>query len=381
MAKLAVLVGNGLSVACEPELSVENLTKRLAKALERRAVTQNAAVGAVLREFATRLQGSGNGFEDVVGSLQAASDALPFLSHLAALDLNLAHDEAKARENLRGATEFCATLQNAALSIVLGEIAHLAHAGEVAKSPAHIVRKFCQALKEFPSEQITIATLNYDGILHSGLLKEFSVRDVCDAARGDRSNSFDINDTKCKAYAVRDDHDIPSKRRVCLLNLHGSLGWLRNRNREVWKFDLGDLRTAEYWTSLAKGSAPGFPVVVLTNQKKAAVEAHPFKLLYTMFQRRLERASHWLIVGCSLQDEPVRKVLRDAWKMRSKQETYVYVIDKGERHQKKEWGRTLKNILGSKPKHLKVNLGGVEGATKGATGKTPLAKWFQSVIR
>jgi hypothetical protein len=81
---------------------------------------------------------------------------------------------------------------------------------------------------------------------------------------------------------------------------------------EIWKFELDDLRKANYWTTFKSGTAQMLPVVVLTNRKAEIVRDWPFRLAYDIFEDRLTKSDRWLIAGCSFGDEPVNVALQSA---------------------------------------------------------------------
>jgi len=122
------------------------------------------------------------------------------------------------------------------------------------------------------------------------------------------------------AHPLRYEDDLP-ERDIQLLNLHGSLSWLADKEtRAAWKFELSDLRSMDYWSALKRGSATLFPMVVLTNRKAEMTLQWPFSLAYDVFERRMATSDHWLVAGYRFGDEPVNSALKRAASLRSSME-------------------------------------------------------------
>lgn len=168
-----------------------------------------------------------------------------------------------------------------------------------------------------------MATLNYDGLTHSALLDAWNDLwlqaggKMADLAWGSGDQLLEVVPGRTlRSWPIRDEDTIPDDR-AALLQLHGSLAWLRHRpTLQVWKFRLTDLRDAQYWDGLANGSSEWEPVVVLTDRKREAVASWPFDLAYRIFVGRLIAADRWLVAGYSFGDEPVNAALGLAAKVR-----------------------------------------------------------------
>ena len=113
------------------------------------------------------------------------------------------------------------------------------------------------------------------------------------------------------SWPLRVTDDLPDDRPIHLLQLHGSLGWIRS-GASIRKFRIDDLRTNEFWSHVSGGLATSEPVVVLTDRKEAVVETAPFGLAYEIFRNRLLKASHWCVAGYSFLDVPVNRALESA---------------------------------------------------------------------
>jgi hypothetical protein len=121
--------------------------------------------------------------------------------------------------------------------------------------------------------------------------------------------------------------------RARLLNLHGSLGWLRYKDdpNEVRRFRIPDLREADYWTKHGRGETTWDPVVVLTNRKTELTQEWPFVLCYSEFTRALLEADRWLIAGYGMGDDSVNRAFQAAVRLRrgESKESRVLVIGVG----------------------------------------------------
>ena len=162
---------------------------------------------------------------------------------------------------------------------------------------------------------LTIATLNYDGLLTAGLLQ---LRDECgfsssDLGDGRSEECVELSHrVALDAWRIREDYDLFGD--IYLLHLHGSLGWVSHPNRyTTWKVRIPDLRREEYWTRLREGKVFVTPKLVLTDQKTKVVIERPFSLAYHIFEDRLENSEYWFIGGYGFGDQPVNAVLRRAY--------------------------------------------------------------------
>ena len=341
MTRTVCLVGNGLSIAFNPELTIETLTRTLLASF---AGSDNpdlrilAAVG-----------GHDTGFEQLLGPFDAAASllvALPGFQELIAAQ----NEEGSLGGSLKRAYDFFTTTYRAGVGNVLDLISELARARIADPHFAGVVGTFCEAVSALgPASHITIATLNYDGLLHAGFLDERPVdsnelwnqnirriAQITDLGDG-RVESFDhtIVDhqpSPIPSRRLRELHDLMPER-LAVLQLHGSLGWLRHpETGEIWKFRLDDMRRLGYWEAWRRGRTVWNPVVVLTDQKTPVVDRYPFRLAYAVLEERLSSAERWLIAGCSLGDEPVRQVLQSALafrRRRSLAEPRLLVIGNG----------------------------------------------------
>lgn len=342
----ACLVGNGLAIAYEPQLAIPELTRSITRAFQERAQLPDATPAAqVLGEFATSVRGdAAEGFERLLGPLDSVARAIPALSGLAPV----VRAQQTGREDLERLQALLIGLHRFGVGEVLNLIAGLAEATHETRFSV-TVQSFVEALLGLirPNYgRLTIATLNYDGLLHAALLEHVQrddgwevgpsriASDLADgrsSAKG--SHQLLTGSQPCEGQALRSIDDLLIER-TALLQLHGSLAWLRDPvGGAVWKFRLDDLRRLDYWIRWRDGETDWEPVVVLTDQKTKAVTLEPFNLAYRAFETRLVAADRWMIAGYGFGDEPVQMVLRSALHRRRTErlgEPRLLILDVGE---------------------------------------------------
>lgn len=306
--KYAFLIGNGLAIAYNPALAVPALRDDLL--LEFSGLSGGRAEEA-LAGFAARLSESGTAsFENLLGPLEHSAAALPYLDGVVAIGEG---GDEEIRRALATTASFLKDLHRVGLSVVLKLIAERAKGQKDALD--RVVIATCRAILDLnTSSPRTIATLNYDGLLHAGFLKW--EEQVADLGAGYLPLAVSLGDRELEAHELRSTDDMQNAP-IHLLNLHGSLGWLMDPETRVsMKFKIDDLRDVSYWDLLAAGNSRLWPLVVLTDQKTRRVATPPFALAYATFRERLARADRWLVGGYSFSDEAVNVVLNEAYEKR-----------------------------------------------------------------
>jgi hypothetical protein len=315
--ELAVLMGNGVSIAANQDLFIPNLTKEIRERFEQ-VDSKQEAPDRVLARLARRGKETGDPYKDfeaMIGPLDQQSDNLHDLRELA----ELVGKESKAVRNaIQTIDTFVMGLRRLGVGHALDIIA--------AKSVAHfdqrlVVEEFLSSAVASASGKITVGNLNYDSLGMAGLLNVAGA-EMCDMVFGYKPREFDIlgDGTSIVGARMRTAiGDFPLDRRIRLVHPHGSLTWLRNPDTgRVYRFDIGDLRMLEYWAAWRDGKTEWEPQVVLTNQsaKSDVVARAPFKLAYDVLHDRLVKADRWLIAGYSFRDECVNDLLASAWDSR-----------------------------------------------------------------
>ena len=207
---------------------------------------------------------------------------------------------------MNATSEALGRLHQIGLGTALNLIADRAHGqGEDAREKAVgvLVGGLCALAG---GDRLTLATLNYDGLLMSALDES----KVADLARGGPGQSLTIAaGIELPCWPLREIDDLPEDRQIHLLQLHGSLGWVRRPDGTVHKFKIDSLRTKDFWNLVASGKTDSRPVVVLTDRKETIVRTPPFALAYEILRDRLMGATHWCIAGYGFLDVPVNKTL------------------------------------------------------------------------
>ncbi|MFI5936262.1 hypothetical protein [Actinoplanes sp. NPDC051494] len=316
---LVALVGNGLSIACEPRFSCSSLTIGMQEKFKNLGLD---GADTALRKFAEKLNNSrsiDNAFEEMLGPLEAASGVLGGLYEMAsALRSSMPGNGDKILESLRRAERFSDLFYRLGSTGILELIEEVSEGVDIS-----IPKALVEGLVEVAAPgKLTIGTLNYDALLLSAVLAIDEERRTA----GDLHFAADMADGRVEMFHEvtprkeirghrirRSISDFPSWP-LTLLALHGSLTWLRDtRSGDVWKFELSDIRSnPNYWNDILQ-SSDWKPAVIMTNQsgKASRVTEQPFKLAYEAFQERLGGASRWMIGGYGFGDECVNSVLAE----------------------------------------------------------------------
>jgi hypothetical protein len=296
------LIGNGPSIVYNNDLGIAPLTTGIVAAFTALAGTD---AGDALEGFAAQIAGQErHDFEGLLGPLDAITQALPLLGGVAAPFEQVDW----VAEPLGAATAALRRLHQLGVSTALGLIATRSHGqgeDQIDAGPRAIAQALIDAAD---GDRLTLATLNYDGLLLSVMPDD----QVADLASGQGAGEVDIGGGEMLySWPLRTSADFPEDRAIHLLHLHGSLGWFR-RTGSPRKFRIDDLRAANVWARIAEGELDLDPVVVLTDRKEPAVGTHPFSLGYRVFGDRLVTSSHWCVAGYSFLDAPVNQALADA---------------------------------------------------------------------
>lgn len=310
---VAVLVGNGLSIAFNPMLNLRAITAEMMERIST-ASQEGGDVVVAMKEIAERALPNGvtseEDFEVLVGAFGAESRTMSDLERLAELTEPL--DE-ELKQAIQRVAKFAEQIRDNGLSHVLEVIFERSHAYE---QDAKDLQALVEAIVEgFPGD-VVFSNLNYDTLLLSALLA-ICKPDLADMASGYAKVTVHMNGGSLKVPQLRKYRsDFPSNKRVTLLQLHGSVTFWSNAARTIFaKLDREQLGTLNQWEAIRSNGTNIRPVVVLANQrdKAAHVKEFPFSLAYDMFERALDLAKHWLIVGYSFRDEPVNAKLRQAF--------------------------------------------------------------------
>lgn len=363
---VAVLLGNGLSIAFNPKLTIPSITQGIITRLDEAGEADDPA-SVLMQEVAQRLRinNADSNFEALVAPFDEIVDVTKMMDRLA----GIAGDrKLKVQKSLRESAQFAQDVRRHAVSHVLDVIA------SQSKARHHLiggVHQFINAVVDSAhGGEVTFGNLNYDSLVMAALCNLYESK-MCDLTDG-RYGLKDIEvvpNFPMSGRPLRTTGNMPMNRKIALLHLHGSLTWLHNpQNKQYYRFGIDDMRSGQYWTAWREGDTDWEPVVVLTNQttKNTLVKQYPFSLAYRTFEQRLLTADRWLIAGASLGDDCMNEVLKRVWARRETLPS-VLVVTKG------EWP-TEKHILdslgydpvwGGDPdsgKWLEVHRGGIETA-------------------
>lgn len=355
--RIACLVGNGASIVYNGQLAIAPLTKSIVAAFSQLGGTE---AGDTLATFATQVTGAARSdFEGLLGPLDTITQTLPTLIGTGQAFASVPW----VAEPLTAATDSLRRLHRLGVATALGLIAERAH-GQGQDSVENAVGTLTHELRDLSDPDfLTIATLNYDGLLLASLPED----ETADLATGIGAGPFPpLAGLALDSWPLRSGPDLPEQRRIHLLHLHGSLGWLRGPAGMVRKFRIDDLREHDFWDHLADGTADADPVVVLTDRKEEVVATEPFALGYSIFQERLITSDRWCVAGYSFQDAPVNRLLRSAAAERQAlglTPARLLVLDYGDEQVIKEFVETK---LAGAPVTISVDGTGLPGSVGGA---------------
>ncbi|TXK17426.1 SIR2 family protein [Homoserinibacter sp. GY 40078] len=330
----AVLVGNGLSIAFNPELGLGRISEEVLKRMASGTEGVDEAVADAMKKIADSYSASGQAdysdFENIVGAFGGQSSMLADLKKMADL---VESENPELLAAIEKAAEFAMQVRDAGVSHVLEVIFEQARAysddmGEMYEVTHAIVGAF--------DGVVTFGNLNYDTLLLSALL-ETCKPELADLGHGWRKGTVTTGKTtKHEVPMLRRTLDFPEYARVHLLQLHGSLNFWGN-GKSFYKLDTTFLGTYRPWETVRRGRTALRPAVVLANQrdKTGAVTQYPFALAYTGLASALADSSHWLVVGYSFRDVCVNDLFEAELRGREKPPAML-VVTLGDRPSRRE---------------------------------------------
>lgn len=358
---IATLVGNGLSIAFNPELNLQSITEEVLRRIE---ASDGGDVVVAMKEIAERALPDGatsaEDFELLVGAFGAESRTLDVLDTLAGLTKP---SDKKLRKAIRRVSKFAEQVRDTGVSHVLEVIAERSHAYV---DEAQSLYDLVTAITESFDGKVVIGNLNYDTLLLAALLMVCQ-SDLADMGHGYRRVKVLVDDrVEREVQALRSSSgEFPRSKRVQLLHIHGSLTFWATRDRKIHaKLPKEMLDDGDQWRAIREETTNVRPVVVLANRKDKAehVAQFPFDLAYEMFAGGLAEADHWLIIGYSFKDDPVNSALRAEFIDRDPKPS-VLVVTYGDELRRRDverafgWGAED----GSSKTWLAINRGGASG--------------------
>lgn len=332
---MAVLVGNGLSIAFNDKLLLSNITKQVRKRIHASG-DGGRDVARAMRELADAWlppgQTSTHDFERLVGAFGAESRTLTHLQTLA--DLSYPENR-KLGKAIRTVIKFAEELKNVGTGHVLEVVYENSKSSYIDSEP---LNDLLRAIYDAFGGRISFGNLNYDTILLAALMS-VDTRGFADIGHGWKK--WVMGKDKISAQRLRDSpSEFPtlSQCPVHLLHLHGSLTyWVTDDGAKYGKLTRDQVGERKLFRKLRRGTTDLRPLVVLNRerQKIEDVENHPFKLAYDMFNRGLVRSDHWLIIGYSFRDVAVNDLLRREFISRE-QKPKVLVVTQGKQPSRDE---------------------------------------------
>ncbi len=308
MNDLTVLVGNGLSIAFNPDLALKPLTTQLLRVMEDESAGAESPVTAI-RNLARQALPEGattaDDFEVLVGAVAAQEDSLAILESLAAAMATEDHDAISS--SLQRVQDFTRRVRDISISHILEAIGERSHAR---MDLSWNLYQLLLSIHDAFDGRIVYGNLNYDAILLSGLL-ETAKKDLADLGDGRHSVPF-LSST---VTILRKDATFPRTKRIRLLHLHGSLTyWGIPESPAIGvKLTTEFIRAQDLWRRVRHDPELRWrPLVVLTSQreKSAHVERYPFNLAYAGLAGSLADTNWWLVMGYSFRDQCVNELLR-----------------------------------------------------------------------
>lgn len=305
---LAMLLGNGLSIAFSQKLLLNNITAQVIDRLTERYKDRSDDVAQAMQKLALRARAdnpSGD-FESLIGAFGGQTDILEDLRRFAVLTEN-DHEIAIAISKVQ---LFIQGVIQRGIGHTLEVIVENSHPRNGSYST---ISKFLETAIDAFVDRVTIANLNYDALVLTVLTADYK-DSFCDMGEGwTVEDLMPLSAAGSTAQTLRSTDSFPAKR-IKLLDLHGSVTFWKVGNRYL-KIPLDAARDPRVWDKYRNLEVMAFPLVVLANQndKIDHVKKQPFKLAYDVADLDFRRASHWLIAGYSFRDTCVNDLLKECW--------------------------------------------------------------------
>lgn len=307
--EVAALIGNGLSIAYNPNLVLRQLTSDLMNRLSRdqgsdSADLMQALAKSKLPEGAT----SDEDFEILVGALDLEANSLNHLEQFAGLRVDT---DPKLLPAITTVKKLLQRTRDTGVSHVLESVTEYSKANASNFSDVReLTRAICDGF-----DSVNFANLNYDTLLLAALVaeKDCGGRKFADLFNGLETTTVDLGTGKQIARSLRvEDDTYFDCEEVRLAHLHGSATYWHSNGNDCVKVHRETVEDPIIWKNLRMQQRRFRPCVVLTNSqlKRSAIQQQPFDMAYTKFAEAVRRSSHWLIIGYSFRDEPVNDVLR-----------------------------------------------------------------------
>ena len=307
---VTVVIGNGLSIAVNADLRLDQLTRAF---LERHG-DDREDLDRLLAEVDLGAVNPERDFEGVVAGLEAAEEVVTRFMGLASRSAHSDLREAAALLQERGVPRLVRRLYYSYCAEILDAI------GEGARVPIpQSVIAFAEWLRELYRShgEMGVFTLNYDV-----LVERLFVGDDFLGLNSATTDFFSGLDSRMELVDLAADgrpiigrffypEDSPS-RPIHLHHLHGCLTHFRRRDDgAILKFAASDVRSARVYQRLAEAEESKYePAVVLGSRKVAKSREWPFVFSFLELEQMARTARTIVIAGYSFRDPAVNSRLR-----------------------------------------------------------------------
>lgn len=332
---IVFLAGNGCSIACNEALTVNRLTRDLKDEFAKHP-----------DEDLRALAEENNSFEALLGPFDTARQALDALP------------VSSVSPRIRDARSLLEQTYYTGMGIVLQLITDRSHPNWATPPWLTLL------LNRLHKGGLTLVTLNYDILLLSSLLsiKEAEGGSVYDLAYKAADFPLEILPGVIgKKLRDKPVKTLPRPGESLFLQLHGSLRWLK-KGDDVVQFNIKDIRNSKFFEEAPEKWKGWLPAVVLKDvkSKSAAVREFPFNVAYEIFRERMKTASHLLIAGYGMGDEPVNNVLKECFSKRRVDLPKILIIDRAEPEKCEEKRNTIRKQLNLNEDDYVVSFDGVD---------------------
>jgi hypothetical protein len=308
---VAVVVGNGLSIAVNPDLQLERLTASfLAAHAEERQLIDELVAGVDMGPVV-----ASRDFEGIVAGLQSAEEVITAFMRLAE---HFAHPDVQAAArvlNEHRVPELIRRLYYAYCAEVLSAI------GEASKTtiPDEVL-DFARWLRSQHQQrgEVSIFTLNYDLLMERMLLEEMlDLRRHCTDFFSGLEDRQHLIELYPGCYRLKGrlfyPQDPPTDRTIHLHHLHGCLTHFQNAAGDVYKVPSQNLRALDVYGAMARGNVGEFsPSIILGSRKAERARDWPFRHAFDALESAVRVAHTVCIAGYSFRDAAVNERLRSA---------------------------------------------------------------------
>jgi hypothetical protein len=311
MGDLVVLIGNGLSVAANPDLRLEALTTSF---LQRHG-DDREALDRLLAEVDLGAVDPAVDFEGIVAGLESAEEVVRAFVQLAE---RVEHPDLREAAQLlrdRGVTALIRRLYYAYCAEVLQAIGELTR-GDLA-APVVAFGDWLKAMYQAHGTA-SIFTLNYDLLLERMLIDDnvLGLRSsVTDFFSGlpERSGSLPLGLAGAAINGRLFYPADPPLRSIHLHHLHGCLTHFRDvSTNSVYKIAAADLRDHAIFDRLGQAEETRHvPSVILGSRKVEKSREWPFSVAFLSLEGRAKDAATVVVAGYSFRDAAVNQRLRN----------------------------------------------------------------------